>query len=294
MTGALHHGEVDIRPDLVRRLLAEQLPHLARLPLRAIEPAGTVNVVLRLGDDLAVRLPRAATWADSLERELTWLPRLAPALPLRVPEAIAAGSPSIAYPLPWAVLRWLDGEPYADAGIDDERDAARRLAAFVTALRSVLPLAGAPSTGRAPLRTLDEVTRAAIDEAGEDVDRDAVLAAWDRVLEAPPWDGRPVWVHTDLLRPNLLVRGGRLHAVLDFGGVGVGDPAADGIAAWSVFGPGGRDAYRSTLPLDDGAWERARGYALHQALLIVPYYRRTHPAFAASALRTIGQVLQDG
>jgi aminoglycoside phosphotransferase (APT) family kinase protein len=120
-----------------------------------------------------------------------------------------------------------------------------------------------------------------------------VLAAWSRALEAPPWDGPPVWIHTDLIRPNLLARQGRLDAVLDFGGAGVGDPAGDGIAAWSVFGPLGRRVYREALDLDDGEWERARGYALHQALLIVPYYRRTHPDFAASAMRTIGQVLAD-
>src|SRR5206468_12702796 len=105
--------------------------------------------------------------------------------------------------------------------------------------------------------------------------------------------GRAVWTHTGLLRPNLLARGGRLDAVLDFGGAGIGDPAGDGIAAWSVFGPAGRRVYRELLPLDDGAWERARGYALHQALLIVPYYRHTHPAFAASAMRTIERVVAD-
>lgn len=291
--GRLHDGEAAIDVALVRRLLEEQLPDLADRPLRPVASTGTVNVVLRLGDDLAVRLPRLAQWAESVERELAWLPRLATALPLRVPEPVAAGRPSPAYPLPWAVVRWLDGSPYADDRVADERAAAEALAGFVVALRSALPLDGAPATGRAPLPTLDEVTRQAIDELAADVDRATVLAGWERALEAPAWDGRPRWLHTDLLRPNLLARAGRLEAVLDFGGVGIGDPAGDGIAAWSVFGPAGRRTYRTALPLDDGAWERARGYALHQGLLIVPYYRRTHPAFAASALRTIAQVLAD-
>jgi aminoglycoside phosphotransferase (APT) family kinase protein len=258
-----------------------------------VPSTGTVNVVLRLGDDLAVRLPRVARWADSIERELTWLPRLAPALPLRVPQPVAAGRPTDDYPLPWAVVRWLDGQQYVAERIGDERLAAAGLAAFVLALREALPADGAPATGRAPIPSLDEVTRAAVDELGGAIDQQAVLREWERALEAPPWDGRPVWIHTDLLPPNLLTRAGRLDAVLDFGGAGVGDPAGDGIAAWSVFGPTGRPVYREALPLDDGAWERARGYALHQALLIVPYYRRTHPAFAASALRTIEQVLAD-
>jgi aminoglycoside phosphotransferase (APT) family kinase protein len=291
--GHLHEDELTVDEPLVRRLLAEQLPDLARLPLRPVPSTGTVNVVLRLGTGLAVRLPRVGRWADSILRELTWLPRLAPALPLRVPQPVAAGRPTEQYPLPWAVVRWLDGEPYAHERIDDERRAAEDLAGFVLALRGALPTAGAPPTGRAPIPSLDAMTREAIDALGSVIDRDAVLHAWERALAAPPWDGRPVWIHTDLLPPNLLARDGRLDAVLDFGGVGVGDPAGDGIAAWSVFGPAGRRVYRDALPLDDGAWERARGYALHQALLIVPYYRLTHPTFAASAMRTIEQVLAD-
>ena len=107
------------------------------------------------------------------------------------------------------------------------------------------------------------------------------------------WDRAPVWIHADLLRPNLLVHGGRLCAVIDFGGAGVGDPAADLIAAWAVFGPAGRGVYRRALDPDDGTWERARAYALHQALLIIPYYAETNPAFVALARRTVEQILAD-
>ena len=119
------------------------------------------------------------------------------------------------------------------------------------------------------------------------------LRAWDRALEAPAWTGTPVWIHTDLLRPNVLVRDGRICAVLDFGGAGIGDPAADLIAAWSVFGPTGRRAFRDALEADDGTWNRARGFALHQAALIIPYYKETNPEFVDSALHTVDQVLAD-
>ena len=102
-----------------------------------------------------------------------------------------------------------------------------------------------------------------------------------------------MWIHCDLLRPNLLVRDGRLGAVIDFGGAGIGDPAADVIASWSVFGPAGRGVFRDALEVDDGTWARARGYALHQAVLIVPYYRETNPVFAAPAKRTIEEILAD-
>jgi aminoglycoside phosphotransferase (APT) family kinase protein len=151
---------------------------------------------------------------------------------------------------------------------------------------------GAPRGGRKPLRELDAVTRTAIKSARGVIDSDAATAAWECALEAPAWNGTPVWIHTDLLRPNLLVHGGRLRAVIDFGGVGVGDPAADVIAAWSVFGPHGRATFRDALGVDDGMWNRARGFALHQATMIIPYYRATNPRFVALAKRTIHEVLR--
>src|SRR5687767_3193818 len=96
-------------------------------------------------------------------------------------------------------------------------------------------------------------------------------------LQAQPWEGTPVWIHTDLLRPNVLVQGGQLRAVIDFGGIGVGDPAADSIAAWSVFGHTGRGTFHNGLDVDDGTWKRARGFAVYQAVMIIPYYGETNP-----------------
>ena len=287
----MHDDELAINAALVRRLLAEQLPDLAGRPLREVG-RGTVNAMFRLGDDLAVRLPRTAEWAGDLERERVWLPRLSERISLRVPEPVAEGRPTDEYPLPWAVYRWVDGDQYEDELVADERGAAEDLARFVRELRAG-PVEGGPAAGRRPLAVLDEVTRVAIVEAGDLLDTAAVLAAWDRALEAPVFAGDAVWIHTDLLRPNLLVQGGRLAAVIDFGAVGVGDPAADVIAAWTVFGAAGRARYREALEVDDATWERSRGYALTQAALIVPYYRETNPAFTASAQRTIGEVLAD-
>ena len=146
---------------------------------------------------------------------------------------------------------------------------------------------------RKPLRELDAVTRAAIESARNVIDSDAATAAWECALEAPAWDGTPVWIHTDLLRPNLLVDGGRLCAVIDFGGVGVGDPAADVIAAWSVFSNSGRWTFRGALDVDDGMWNRARGFVLHQAAMIIPYYPETNPGLVALAKRTVEEVLAD-
>jgi aminoglycoside phosphotransferase (APT) family kinase protein len=220
----MHDGEVHIDAALVGRMVAAQFPRLSGLPVREIRSTGTVNAIYRLGDHLCARLPRVSWWAKDLDREWRWLPKLAPRLPLRVPEPVGKGHPDSSYPFAWAIYRWIDGQPYADELIEDERQAARDLARFVAALRRIDP-AGAPRGGRRPLRELDAVTRAAISSARGVFDGDAAAAAWERALQAPAWDGAPVWIHTDLLRPNLLVRDGRLCAVIDFGGVGVGDPA---------------------------------------------------------------------
>jgi aminoglycoside phosphotransferase (APT) family kinase protein len=194
----MHDGEANIDADLVRRLVAAQFPHLAGLPVTPFRSTGTVNVIFRLGDQLYARLPRVARWARDLVTESHWLPRLAPGLSLRVPEPMASGQPGFGYPWAWAIYRWIDGQPYADELVDDERRAARDLARFVTGLRQI-PAAGAPRAGRRPLRELDAATRAAIESAGDDIDRDAALAAWELALEAPAWDGRtPAWIHADL------------------------------------------------------------------------------------------------
>jgi aminoglycoside phosphotransferase (APT) family kinase protein len=288
----MHDWEADIDAGLVRRLVAAQFPALAGLPVTAFRSTGTVNAIYRLGDGLYARLPRMARWARDLEREAHWLPRLAGTLPLQIPEPVALGRPGDGYPFGWAIYRWIEGQPYAGELVD-ERQAARDLARFVTGLRR-MDTADAPRAGRRPLRELDAGTRAGIEEAGDDIDHDAVLAAWELALEAPAWDGAaPAWIHADLLPPNLLVGGGRLRAVIDFGAAGAGDPAADLIAAWSVFGPAGREMFRGALGADDGDWDRARGVALHQAVMLIPYYRATNPGMAALARRTVGQVLAD-
>ena len=289
----MHDGEADIDTEAVRRLLAAQFPRLAGLPVSEVRSTGTVNAIFRLGGQLCVRLPRLPGYAGGIDREWHCLPRLAPHLPLRIPEPVAIGHPEPWYPFRWAIYRWIGGRPYADELAGDERQAARDLAGFVAALRRVDGIAGASPAGRKPLREADAMTRAAIGSAAQVIDCDAAIAAWERALTAPAWDGTPVWIHSDLLRPNLLVERGRLHAVIDFGGAGMGDPAADVIAAWSVFGAAGRAVFRAALAVDDGTWERARGFALHQAALIIPYYARTNPEFAGLARRTIGEILAD-
>jgi aminoglycoside phosphotransferase (APT) family kinase protein len=288
----MHEGEIEIDTTIVHRLLTEQFPHLAERSITVVRSTGTVNAIYRLGNDLYVRLPRVQTSAEGIDREWTWLSKLAPQISLTIPQPLARGKPTSWYPCPWAIYHWIEGSPYQDDLISDERQAARDLANFILELRSVDVL-DAPRGGRNPLTELDAETRCAIESSQGAIDTKAASAAWTRSLEATLWNGKPVWIHRDLLKPNLLVQDGQLRAVIDFGGVGVGDPAADAIPAWSVFNRVGRETFREALDIDDNVWRRARGYALHQALLIIPYYPETNPEFVTLAQHTVEEILTD-
>jgi len=291
----MHADEIDIDVSLVRRLLAAQFPKWADLPIEAVPSTGTVNAIYRLGDDMVVRLPRVHRWARSLEIEYEWLPKLAPHLPLAVPEPLAKGSPGEGYPWPWAVYRWIEGETWNADSVRDLREAATDLARFITALQ-LIDTTGAPGPrprgSRGTLAERDPYVRAAIAASHGMIDTDAVTAAWETALQAHGWDGPPVWVHGDLLAGNVLVAGGRLRAVIDFGGVHVGDPARDIMAAWTLFTGESRDVFRAALSVDDSTWARARGWAVSRVLNI-PYYKDTNPLFAADAQHTIDEVLAE-
>lgn len=292
MTPRMHADELNVSEETVARLLENQFPEFSGRSLKRLDSMGTVNVIYRLGDALCVRVPRVAEWSEDLDRELVWLHVLSRHVSLAIPEPIAVGQPSAGFPLRWAIYRWIDGQPYQDRLVADEAQAAEDLADFIRELRKV-DVDGAPTGGRRPLAELDEATRTGIAASAHDIDHDAALAAWKQSLQSPPWSGQPVWIHADLLRPNLLIKNGRLHAVLDFGSAGVGDPASDLIPAWAVFEQRGRTAFRAALDVDEGDWLRARGIALHQALGIIPYYRDTNPRFVATAKRTVEQVIED-
>ena len=263
----MHADELEIDVALVRRLLAEQFPEWTSLPLRRVEPDGTVNAIFRLGDDLALRLPRRAGPTTPGGKELDWLPRLAPLLPLEIPVPVAQGRPSGDYPWFWAVHTWIDGE-IAPVEAIDAIAAARDLAGFVAALQQVDPT-DAPRGRGIPLAERDVEMRHWFDAfQGEP----AVHDEWARALAAPPWDGPPVWHHGDLDVRNWLVRGGRIRAVIDWGSMGVGDPACDVMVAWKLHSREARDAFREALPTDDATWERARGWALSQSVAALAYY----------------------
>lgn len=292
----MHADEVRTDVPLVRRLLAAQFPQWADLPVAPVRSAGTDNAIYRLGDGMAVRLPRIHWAVDLVHKEMQWLPRLAPHLPLAIPAPIAMGMPGEGYPWHWSITPWLAGENATIERIAEPSQAATDLARFVRALERIDatggPPAGPANFGRGVLLALrDARTRAAIADLEGALDTEAVTVAWEAAVGAAPWDRPPVWVHGDLQSGNLLVVGGRLSAVIDFGCLGVGDPAVDLIVAWNLFSGDARDAFREVLAVDDATWVRGRGWALSVALIALSYYRNSNPVLAGISRRAIDAVL---
>jgi len=274
----MHNEEVAVDAELVVRLIAEQMPHLAGRTLTIVEPWGTDNAIWRLGDDLVVRLPRIHWAAGQVEREAEWLPRIAPHMPVAVPEPVAVGEPSLGYPYRWAVHRWIPGHGAALDSLGDPVAFARELADAVGRLQSV-PTLGAPSPrNRArPLQDYDKATRVAIDAASGLIDAAAALSVWEEALAAPAYDGRPVWVQGDL-EGNCLVSDGRLCGIVDWGSACTGDPAVDVQVVWSpLFTDDSRRAFLDALAVDHATVARSRGAAVNQACAALPYYLRTYP-----------------
>jgi aminoglycoside phosphotransferase (APT) family kinase protein len=264
----MHEDELEIGEALVRRLLAEQFPEWSELPLRRIEPSGTVNAIFRLGDELSVRLPRRRGPTQAGSVLLDRLPRLAPLLPVEIPVPVAQGQPSDEYPWFWEIHTWVDGEVVPIEEIDAIQ-AARDLAALVAALQRVGPTGAPPGRG-IPLAERAEQMTWWFDRFKGDP---RARTEWERaVATVPPWDGPPIWHHGDLDPRNWLVRDGRIHGVIDWEAMGVGDPACDVMVAWKLHSATARDAFREALPTDDATWERARGWVLSQAVAALAYY----------------------
>ncbi|MGW6356988.1 aminoglycoside phosphotransferase family protein [Streptomyces sp. NPDC055092] len=269
------HTEIEITADLVRDLLRDQHPDLADRPLR-LGARGWDNQLWRLGDDLAVRLPWATLSADELLRkEHTWLPALAPHLPLPVPIPQRLGEPSERFPRPWNVTTWVPGAPADLSPATHAAEAADALAAFLTALYRPAP-DGAPVArfhGGLLADGAEMFARqlASATEMRLLPDPDAVRAVWEDAAAAPGWAGPPLWLHGDLHPANVLTANGTFCGVIDFGDLCAGDPACDLAAAWILLPDGAADRfYAAYEPAPDAATlRRALGWAVLKALTCI-------------------------
>lgn len=291
----MHENEVTTDVEQVRRLVAAQFPQWAGLPVTAVPPSGTDHALYRIGDELVARLPRIDWALGQVETDRSWLPVLAPLLPLAVPAPVGLGAPGEGYPWAWSMVPWLPGENPSGDNVDLD-DAATDLAGFLLTLQAIDTAGGPRKDGQdrgVPLANRDELTRTAIQELGSRVDSAKVTAVWEQALAADVWQGEPPWIHGDLLPGNLLVHDRRLSAVIDFGALGLGDPAADVVPAWTLFDRGSRRTFRKALGCDEDTWQRGRGWALSTALVSLPYYWHTAPHIVAENQRRIEAVIED-
>jgi len=293
MPGTRPAADVRIDDALIRRLVAAQFPQWASLAVEPVESAGWDNTIFRLGPDLAVRLPRRRVSAEQVRNEHRWLPVLAPYLPLEIPVPLGHGVPGEGYPWLWTVCRWLPGELAALTAVADSGLAATSLARFVTALQGIDPADGSVHEFRGvSLAAHDENARAAAAVLQQSLDVSPLLAVWEAALAVPPWTGQPLWIHGDLHPANLLVTDHELSAVIDFGLLGVGDPACDLMVAWMYLSADSRSVFRSALAVDDATWCRGRGWALQSGLRAAAY-SADNPVLGDIGRYTLAEVLAD-
>ena len=303
MANPMPAAEVEVNADLVRRLLATQHPDLAGLPVEPLA-SGWDNTLFRLGDALVARLPRRALGASILVNEQRWLPQLAPRLPLPVPVPVRTGVPGEGYPWPWSVVPFLPGTPASDGPPFDPRRAAADLGGFFGALHVSAP-SDAPAN---PYRGVPLERRAAtfaqnlaaldLAATGGQAGRDLVLATWDSALAVPPWDGPPVWLHGDPHPANIIIRGGRVSGVIDFGDITAGDPASDVSLAWMLLPASCHGEFRAAYAaaghgrLTDATWARGRGWALNLAIVFLAW-SADNPPLHGVGRRALAAVLAD-
>ncbi|MGW5653356.1 aminoglycoside phosphotransferase family protein [Streptomyces humi] len=264
---------IGISAELVHDLLQDQHPDLAGLPVREVA-GGWGNQMWRLGDELAVRMPRREGAPDLLRKECRWLPVLAPRLPLPVPTPVRIGEPSARFPWPWSVMTWVHGEPLDHTSISRGDHAADTLADFLRALHVAAPAEAPASSDRGahPRKCTDgfEYFLRAITPGGLAADVHAVRAVWDDAVAAPEWAGPPVWLHGDLHPANVVVSDGTLSGVIDFDAMFAGDPAWDLAAAWLLLPAGAGPRFFEAYALaDEATVRRARGLAAMKSLFLI-------------------------
>jgi aminoglycoside phosphotransferase (APT) family kinase protein len=286
-------ADIDVTEPLIRRLLTQQFPDLAGLPLR-LAANGWDNAIFRLGSNLAVRLPRREAAAHLIEHEQRWLPQLTRGLAMLTPTPVRCGTPSSFFPWPWSVTPWIQGTTAAAQPLAARRAWAAELARFVEGFQQPAP-ADAPANPvrGVPLHMRDEHVRRRLAAGLVPRAREAERL-WNTLAALPPWEGPALWLHGDLHPANLVTQGGSLAAVIDFGDLTAGDPATDLAAAWLVFDTEGRRIFKEHIDarrdISAPTWQRARGWALVMATALLAH-SDDNPAFRQLGRDVLAQVL---
>jgi aminoglycoside phosphotransferase (APT) family kinase protein len=286
-------AEVELSVTLVECLLSAQFPGLAHLPVSFVAE-GWDNAMYRLGEDLCVRMPRRKIAEDLIKLEQKWLTQLAPILPVPIPAVVHVGKPALGYPWLWSLVPWFDGEEVGSGTLNEQEGVA--LGHFLKALHRQAPRHAPISDCRGgPLSTRADLVTFRAQRLAHDFDwiaRD-ILPIWEEGLAAPPENLR-TWLHGDLHPRNVLMRGGKMAAVIDWGDMCAGDPATDLAALWMLLpNPKSRalaiDVYKPTQP----TLLRAKSWAVTWGLLLLDTGRVDNPNHAAIGEAILRQVLME-
>ncbi|MCS5712911.1 MAG: aminoglycoside phosphotransferase family protein [Candidatus Babeliales bacterium] len=293
----MNNIQINIDTNLVHRLVTSQFPQWKDLLIQPVAKSGWDNRTFHLGSEMLIRMPSDEEYAFQVEKEQYWLPKLAPLLPLEIPSPLAMGEPGEGYPWKWSIYRWIEGESASKGQIDDITKFAATLAGFLLALHAIDSTNG-PKPGPhnfyrgGDLSTYDAETKQAINVLKGKIDVGLATEIWESAIETS-WQGMPVWIHGDVSVGNLLVKKGRLSAVIDFGQLGVGDPACDLAIAWTFFKGESREVFRKKLQLDVNTWARGRAWTLWKGLIVAAGITDSNAAEAAEPLRIIDEIIAD-
>jgi aminoglycoside phosphotransferase (APT) family kinase protein len=257
--------------DLARKLISQQFPQYANLPIVNVEKQGHDNRTYRLGEHMLIRMPTDADYALKVPKEQELLPKLAKRLSVSIPAPIKMGKPSTDYPYPFSIYKWLPGKSINLLTLTDQEkeQLAFDVAKFLKELQAITDVEG-PGPGQHNwwrgdhVSVYDKGAREQIAELAEIIDASKALALWDKAC-ATRWNKAPIWIHGDFAIGNILMDSGKLSAVIDFGGAAAGDPACDLVIAWTYLRGKAREIFISKMDMDSDTWLRARAWALWKA-----------------------------
>ena len=292
----MHAGQLEVSAETVRKLVDEQFPRWRDLGIRAVDSAGTVNAIFRIGGQLAARFPLrpgdAAAVRRRLESEAAAARELAGRTRFATPEPVAIGEPGAGFPLPWAVQTWLAGVTADDDDPGGSVAFAHDLAEFIGGVRAI-GTDGRTFSGRGrggDLRSHDGWMETCFERSGRLLDVPRLRRLWETLRALPRSAAGDVMSHGDLIPGNVLVSGGRLAGILDVGDLRPADPALDLVAAWHLLEDGPRQALRDDLQCDDLEWERGKAWAFEQAMGLVWNYVDSNPAMSRMGRRTLDRI----
>ena len=291
--------KVNITVELVENLIKEQFPQWSHLSVTLVAVNGWDNSTFRLGNEMSVRLPSAQRYAAKVALEQKWLPILASHISVLIPAPLVLGQPSQEYPWQWSVYRWVDGESLNTIEHKnlDMCQLAQDLAKFLCELQAIDttggPVPGAHNFYRGDdLSVYEHETIEAISQLKDYIDIEAARSVWKQATNST-WQNVPVWLHGDMAAGNILIQNGKLAAVIDFGGMAVGDPACDLVLAWTLFTGPSRKIFKSHIRVDKDTWVRARGWALWKALITLAALPDKTDVKAQEQLRIIHEIFKD-